>query len=372
MASPGKHLEARIADLFGYREAILFGRARSGVITLLEVLGLGPGAGFVMPSNICPSLVMAVHSSGTAISLADVSESNGLASDDALVEQMHRAARPGVVMPSHLYGFVQSYPKTLVTARALGWFVLENDTIATRARLNGANRTAFGDALVVSFGYAKAIEAGGGGVVLTDDIALAHELRSSERTLPPLDDSALEAEDKFMLFARQLRNLHGTESALSDQERESRLFDQAPTCRYSFPENLEAPLANALDNFPHVIAERRRKVEKWNQLLTPFADALPAPQAECVVPWRLIRRAPGIRDRLVEALRKEGIDAGTNFPPLSSSFPILFPGGQHVGAERWGREVLNLWLSSAYEAPQMERAALIIGETLSRANTINR
>ena len=111
-------LEGRIADLFGYSDAILFGRARSGVLALLDVLGLSRDAGFIMPSNICPSLLMAVHSYGSKIGLADVSELNGLPSDNTFVEAMQQAERPGVVMPTHLYGFVQPYPKTVANARA--------------------------------------------------------------------------------------------------------------------------------------------------------------------------------------------------------------------------------------------------------------
>lgn len=366
MKSSRTDLPVRLADLFGYNDAILFGRARSGVLALLDILGLSPEAGFIMPANLCPSLLMAVHSSGTSIRLADVSELNGLASDDALVEAMQQASRPGIVMPTHLYGFVQPYPKTTAVARENGWFILENDTISTGVLLDGGNRRAIGDALLVSFGYAKGIEAGGGGALLTDDRVLARELRSRAETFPPLDTSALNAEEEFTLFARQLRNSQGKQNSLSAQTRENLLFERAPAYRYSFPENLEASLSAALNGFQKTIDGRRHKVDLWDHFLEPYANALLAPQAECIVPWRLIRRAPGIRDPIVSALRKAGIDAGTNFPPLCSSFPVLFPGEPPAGAERWGREVLNLWLSPANEVPQMILAANIIGDILSR------
>lgn len=268
-------------------------------------------------------------------------------------------------MPTHLYGFVQSYAQTLAEARACGWFVLENDTIATRARFAGAGGTAFGDALVVSFGYAKGIEAGGGGAMLTDDVALAHELRSREHGFPPLDDAALKAEVEFMLFARRLRNRQFAATGLSGHDGEKKLFERAPGCQYRFPENLEAPLSFALEGFSEVVEKRRRQVEIWDRFLAPFDDALLAPQADCVVPWRLIRRVPRVRDRIVAALRKDGIDAGTNFPPLTASFPVLLAGQQYDGAEQWGREVLNLWVTPDYDAERMRRTADVIGDILS-------
>jgi len=363
-------LEARLADLFGYGDAVLFGRARSGVLALLDVLGLNRGAGFVMPANVCPSLLMAVHSSGAKVDLAEVNETNGLASDTALVEAMQQEARNGVVMPTHLYGFVQAYPRTVANARAHGWFILENDTIATRARLAGAGRSAFGDALLLSFGYAKAIEAGGGGAMLTDDMALADALRSRQEEFPPLDDAAQKEEEEFMLLARKLRNRCLEETGVSARAAEARLFESMPGCRYRFPENLEIPLSAALTGFPKVVGNRRQKLEMWTHFLAPFDDALIAPQADCVVPWRLIRRVPRIRDDIVAALRNDGLDAGTNFPSLTNSFPKLFCGQRFAGAEQWGREVLNLWLTPDYDAVRMKRAADVIGCILARQHEI--
>lgn len=371
MGSFRNQLETRIADLFGYSDAVLFGRARSGVVALVDILGLNRGAPFIMPSNLCPSLLIALHSCGAKAHLAGVCKSNGLASDAALVEAMHAATQPGIVMPTHLYGFVQPYPKTVASARTRGWFVLENDTMATRARLDGAERSAFGDALLVSFGYAKTIEAGGGGAMLTDNVALARELRSRAQAFPLLDDAAQKAEEEFMLLGRRLYNRQTETSGLSAGDREAMLFEHAPDCQYRFPDGLEQGLSNALTGFQDAIADKREKLKMWKYFLAPFDHALFAPEADCVVPWRLIRRAPGIRDTIVTALRNDGIDAGTNFPPLNNSFPGLFSGQHFADAEQWGREVLNLWLAPAYDAARMKRAADIIGTTLSQPYEIS-
>ncbi len=356
----------RLSDLFGYGEVVLFGRARSGVVALIHVLRLSRDAAFIMPSNLCPSLLLAVHSCGVTVNLASVDKSNGLASDSELVKAMNRAAGPGVVMPSHLYGFVQAYPQVVANAQTAGWFVLENDTVATKTRSAGAARIAFGDALLVSFGYAKGIEAGGGGALLTDDTSLARELRSLECHFPPLDSGAIRAEEEFMLFDRQLRTKQFQGAEITGREREQILFQKAPGCRYRFPDVLELPLASAIDRFPAVLEDRRRRVEQWDCLLAPYSGKIMEAQADCVTPWRLIRRVPGARDSVVSALRDEGIDAGTNFPPLTSSFPTLLAGQCDEGAEQWGREVLNLWLTPTYDATRMKRAVDVIGAVLSR------
>jgi dTDP-4-amino-4,6-dideoxygalactose transaminase len=357
-------LESRVADLFGYSNAIFFGRARSGVAALLTVLGLSPDTAFIMPSNLCSSLLLAVHSSGVKIELVGVSESNGLPSDLALVDAMKRTALPGLIMPTHLYGFVQPCSQTLAYARANNWFVLENDTLATRACLGGASRTAFGDALLVSFGYAKTIEAGGGGALLTNDRSLARELQKQADSFILLDDRAQQAENDFMLLDRYLRNTPFEESGISFNDREKLLFTRAPNFKFSFPENLLEPLSLAIDGLSIKVDEKRRRIEMWNHFLSPFDDVLLRPDIDYMVPWRLIRRVPGIRDKVVYALRQVKIDAGTNFPPLTTSFPSLFQNQLNAAADQWGLEVLNLWLSSDYGAEQMLQTAEVIERVL--------
>ena len=125
------------------------------------------------------------------------------------------------------------------------------------------------------------------------------------------------------------------------------------------------------DDFPQTLCNRRASAAAWARFLAPFDDVLIAPYVQCVVPWRVVRRAPGTRDRVVAALRGAGIDAGTNFPALTTSFPSLFDGQRYAGAEHWGRDVLNLWVTPAYDDRRMGQVAEVIHACLSE-NTGNR
>ena len=353
-------LEARIAELFGYAHAVLFGMARSGVSALLDALDFRHRP-FVIPSNLCPNLLLTLHAGGAKAVLADADDTCGLPSDSAFVEAMRNGDEVGIVMPTHLYGFVRDYSMTLREARSRGWFVLENDTIATRARLPGECRKSSGDALVVSFGYAKGIEAGGGGAMLTDDALLARELRSIGKTFPPLDDRAIQTENEFMIFVRKMRGSGQLENAL---------LEKAPPCRFSFPQFLEEPLARALEGFNGEVEDRFGRMEIWEQALAPYSDSLLPAGVECAVPWRLIKRVPRFRDEIVNALRAEGIDAGTNFPSLFASFPTLLAGQEGEGAKRWENEVLNLWLTPRYDRRLIRQAADAIGRIVSRSDRV--
>lgn len=364
MSAVVSHVEARLSDLFGYAGAVLFGRARSAISVLLEILGAGDGFNFVMPSNICSAVFAAARSSGAKVRLVAVSCDNGLASDRDLAAAVRKAEGPGVVMPAHLYGFVEDYPKTRAAAADAGWFVLENDSMAAKARLDKNDPGAvFGDALLVSFGYAKVIDAGGGGALLTNDAKLAEELKKAAMQLPPLDGEARAREEWRMGERRRLRRAPNDDAA-ARKSLDNIFFAEAEDLRHGFPDDLIAPLLSSLAALPETAARRRKRAEMWDTALAPFTDALKAPAVYQPVPWRVIRRVPGRRDAVVAALREGGIDAGTNFPPLSGTFPALPADRNQEDGAAWGQQVLNLWVTDDYDLIRIRRAAGIIGNAV--------
>ena len=160
-------VERRLSDLFGYEYVVLFGRARAGLVAVLEEVGV-QGNPVLVPSNICLAVLASVMAAGMKPRLAPVSPLTGLAEDDRLANKLEAdSASQGVVMPTHLYGQLADYSRTRRLVAERGWFLLENDSLAATVSQRGEIR-AFGDALLVSFGSGKAIDAGGGGAVLTE------------------------------------------------------------------------------------------------------------------------------------------------------------------------------------------------------------
>lgn len=158
-------LESKLARLFGFEYTVMLGRARSGLAALIEIFrdGQNNPVAVILPENICPVLVTAIRAGGGYAVPVPVSAETGLPDDGAFVKAMNDIDAPGIVMPTHLYGFEGEYPQTVTLARSKNWFILENDANATR--IGGGT---FGDALLVSFGYAKPIEIGSGGGGNTD------------------------------------------------------------------------------------------------------------------------------------------------------------------------------------------------------------
>lgn len=346
-------VERALADLFGYSYAILFGRARSALVTLLEIVGVHERFPVLLPSNICPAVLTAICGAGATPQLVPVCIANGLPPDESLAREIESRGIGGVVMITHLYGFRQSYPQTLAAAARQGWFVLENDSLAVTARLDSsAGRTAFGDALLVSFGYAKTLEIGGGGAVLTDDHAVASELRHRANLFPPLGDAAIAAEAKFTELRRRYRQQPLSMPRLA----EGLLPAELKELRYAFPAQHAGSLTSRIRELPELVRRRQERAAFWEQELKRLGEVLIAPNIAPVIPWRVIRRAPCYRSRLVSELRKNGFDAGTNFPPLVDSYPNLLGEQRFPAAEQWGSEVINFWVSDDYDDDRIKMA----------------
>lgn len=337
-------IEQRLCGLFGYEHAILFGRARAGLVAVLEEVGTRGGP-VIIPSNVCVAVLAAVMAAERTPRLAPVSPQSGLADDERLADAVLAASTPtGVVMPTHLYGQVADYDLTRRLAAERGWFIFENDSLAATISSKRQFRT-FGDALLVSFGAGKTIDAGGGGAVLTNDGSLASALWRRARHWAVFDDAAEIVENNLVLVRRHLHALR--REAISES-----VFDlDVSYCRYALSDFQRPRIAEGLDGFFAQNEQRLARLACWQAALRNLAAELAPPTLPTPTPWRAVFRfdRPQLRNAVVDALRKAGFDAGTNYPPLTDFFPRLLQGQSHDDAEKWGQAVMTLWLDRTYD-----------------------
>ncbi len=338
----------RLCELFGFERAVFFGHGRAGLTAVLQALGMADKP-LLFGSNVCPAVLAAAVAARCRPVSVEVSPLTGLPTPSAFLQAMKSEPCPGVVMPAHLYGFWESYQEL----RDKGWFVLENDTLCA-ARAKGLQRRAIGDALLVSFNQTKTIEAGIGGVILTNDLGLARSLQAIAGSWPEVSESDDRVEYELILVRRHLRSLG--RGALGEQ-----LLDlDVARVKRKLPAQACLAISEALDRYEVVIAEKWARVDIWERALSPLSGHLLSPDAELAIPWRLTRRLgqPELRDPLLAALRSAGFDAGSNYPPLARDFPNMLP--RQRDAERWGDAVLNLWLTSDYDKERIESAFKVI------------
>ncbi len=369
MAAAGKSrrdTENRTADLFGYDFGVLFGRGRSALTALLETVGNNKDTPFLLPSNICPSVVAAAVAAKIKIVTVPVDNTTGLPTDISFCKAMEEFPTPGVVMLAHLYGFKGEYDQTLALAKNNGWFVLENDTAAVTARDSAqAKKLAVGDALLVSFGAGKVLNGGAGGGLLSDDGGLIKSLSKQAAHYPLLDEVAEATEAQLMMVRRLLRNDPvGTSNMISLYEKF--LPYEISGTRFALPETFDDQILSALDR----VAEEREKrcyhVEEWRQAMAHVgADVICSPLAQ-PSPWRFVARLKKHRNEVVAVLRMADVDVGTNYPPVQEFFPRTIDSVVQESSRAWGEQVLNLWLTADYDMARKNDVAAKIAVTMAK------
>lgn len=354
MAGSPHFVENKLAELFGFEYTVMLGRARSGLAALIEVLrdGSDNPVPVILPENICPVLVTAIRAGGGYAVPVPVSPKTGLPDDKDFIKTINTLEKPGIVMPTHLYGFEGNYVQTMQLAREKNWFILENDTNAIRLE-----STSTADALLVSFGYAKPIEIGTGGALLTNDGALARTLQQRVSGYVILDDNARKKEEDCMLRRRVLRAGQTT----SDTLEQICEVETGLSC-FRFDGAHSDLLLQKLDQFPEERARRVVLCDLWDRALAPLDRILePVPLAQ-PVPWRLIRRVQVGRDHFAQRLWHNDIDAGINYRSLWREVPGGYLTGTPTEPDLWGEQVLNLWVTENYNRERIKMAGQLLEE----------
>lgn len=358
--TPRGSCEDQLSRLFGYEHVVLFGRARAGLVAVVEEIG-GHAAPVVIPSNICVAVLAAILAAGAKPVLVPVSPESGLVDDSRFAAAIRGNSSPnGIVMPTHLYGMLGDYRKARRAASEQSWFVLENDSLAATI---GLNHRGSADALLLSFGSGKTLDAEGGGAILTNDSRLAAALVRRAEGWPPVRDDD-EATETHLILAR--RHLHALGYAAAS---ESLLDVDVANARSGFNRSSVAKILDALAKFQSENEQRQERLEQWQRALAGLAPALSRPSIAPRSPWRGVFKFQDglLRDEVVKALRRNGFDAGTNYPPLTDFFPNLLHGQDYADAKQWGCTVLTLWLTQQYDSATIGEAANVIRKIIGAA-----
>ena len=176
-------LEAALARHVGVRHAIGCASGTDALLLVLMAWGIGRGHAVLVPAFTFAATAEAVALLGATPVLCDVDEATFCLDPSSLGRgiEMARARadlEPRAVIPVDLFGQPADYEAILPIARAASLLVLQDAAQSFGARLHGIPAGRQGDAAATSFYPSKPLGAyGDGGAVLTDDDALAEEIR---------------------------------------------------------------------------------------------------------------------------------------------------------------------------------------------------
>jgi perosamine synthetase len=307
-----RRFEREFAAYCGVRYGVATHNGTVALHLALVALGLGPGDEVILPSLTFVATANAVRYTGATPVLVD-SEPATWAIDPAAAARAI-TPRTRAVIPVHLYG----HPADMDPLRALadqhGLTLIEDAAESHGARYKGRRTGSLSDAAIFSFYGNKIITTGEGGMIVTDDAALA------ERCFF-LENQAKQAGNPYW----------HTEIG----------YNYRMT-------NVQAAIGVAqLERIDELVAGRLRHAAHYRRRLAEVPGLTPPPCAEWAenVYWMytvLVEDEYGLdRDTLMARLRELGIETRPVFYPIHT-LPMYQQGLHLPVAEEIGRKGINL------------------------------
>jgi|ERR1017187_3758689 dTDP-4-amino-4,6-dideoxygalactose transaminase len=170
-----REFETQIARFVGVRHAIGTGNATDALELIVKAAGIGPGDEVIVPSHTFIATAASVRNNGAAPVLADCDDDHLI--DPASVESLI-TSRTKAIMPVQLNGRMCDMDRLLAITAKHGVLLFEDSSQALGAKFKGRSAGSFGYAGVFSFYPAKVLGCfGDGGIVVTNDDALAEKIR---------------------------------------------------------------------------------------------------------------------------------------------------------------------------------------------------
>ncbi len=277
--------EKAVGALHQMPHSVAVSSATAGLHLIYLALGIGPDDVVLIPSFAWPSAANMVARVGAIPFFVDVDPVTANMKADTLKRGLELARKSGLGKPRavvvvHEFGLPAPMAEILEVARGEDLMVIEDAACALGASHQGKPLGHSGRATVFSFHPRKSVSTGEGGVVVTNELALAETIRS-------------------------LRN-HGQEMRDGQRDFTSAGFN------YRLTEMQAAVGLAQLARLTGILEVRKRLVARYlNQLGGLSGLSLPANHPEHT--WQTFMvtlDSPARRDRVQEVCKASGIETG--------------------------------------------------------------
>jgi len=338
-----RDFEKSVESFTGARHAIAGSNGTASLHAMMLACGLGPGDAVLVPALSFIATANAVTYTGATCVFADCEPRRFNMDLDLLEDFLSkkcRRARGGLILKgtrlrvrallaTHILGYPMDMDLTAALARRHGLMLLEDAAESVGSSWKGRHTGTFGRVGALSFNGNKIITSGGGGMVLTNDDALARSVRHLTTQAKRGDEYAHDA----VGYNYRMTNIAAA-LGLSQME--------------------------LLPDF----LEQRERIGGW------YRDALPGAEVEPVHPdaswnrWLItaVVRGKGRRDALLRRLAAAGCQARPLWQPLPLQKPYRgHPTTGFPNARRAYADSVSLPSSTSLTRAQVERVARAIG-----------
>jgi dTDP-4-amino-4,6-dideoxygalactose transaminase len=315
--------EREFSTWLGVPHAVAVNSGTSALLLGLKALGVGPGDEVMVPSHTAFPTIEPIFWAGATPVFVEVDDSYTMDP-----QAVRRALSPAtkVLLPVHLYGHPADLDPLMAVARERDLAVLEDCCQAHGAEYRGRKVGTFGRAAAFSFFPSKNMTvAGDGGMLVTADADVAET-------------------------CRMLRN-HG---------RRSKYEHEMIGLNLRFNEIQAAVGRVQLRHLDEFTAGRRQAARWYTELLDPERLLLPTEASWAKAVYHLFVVRTPLRDRLAEALRRDGIATGIHYPLPTHLQPATLAACPRVTlpvTERLVTEILSLPMHPALTREQVEYVA---------------
>jgi dTDP-4-amino-4,6-dideoxygalactose transaminase len=173
-------LEEEFKKYFGVKYAISFNSGRSGLMAILEAMGIKECDEILLQAFTCNSAVNPILNLGAKPVFVDIDETINLNPEDL---KKKITSRSKVVMVQHTFGWPVQIDEILDICRKHNLFLIEDCAHSLGAKYKGKFCGTFGDAAFFSFGRDKIISSVFGGMAVTNDEKIGEGIKEFQEKL---------------------------------------------------------------------------------------------------------------------------------------------------------------------------------------------
>lgn len=353
--------EKSVADYTGARYAVAVSSATAGLHLAAVVAGVGPGSTLVTsPITFLASSNAAFYAGGKPL-FADIDAATVNMDPQSLADVIRKDGNVRAVVPVHYGGLPCDMAEISTVARAAGAVVIEDAAHALGGLYADGSKVGsnpFSDMTVFSFHPVKAVAAGEGGVITTNNEAYYRQLlRLRSHGINKLDDS--------YVFP---------DNAVEDGKPNPWYYEMTELGYHYRITDIQCALArsqmNKLDSF---IARRRELALAYDDAFAAFKNLVPGQARESrsrsglhLYVVRIAFDRIGLsRGDVMRKLREYGVGSQVHYIPVTSQ-PYYHERGyrtsDHPNAEHFYREALSIPLFYSLTDDEQQKVIGALGE----------
>ena len=329
-------------SIHNLNQSLFTGRGSTALYLILKALSL-KSRGILVPSNVCEIVVATIRYAGYQPVFTDVDPISGNAELRHFQSAFNNDCKIILAVPN--FGTPINISQISEWAKAKNLFLIEDMCNATGSFYENTELGTIGDAAIYSFGYAKIIEFGIGGLLTVKNEELRKECRGIAQNLPEYDSNYTDAEKELTHKLHLIRN--NTQINLFDSY--THLYDHYSkylVFRLSKEKELELKDFINKHNLEENLKERKSKARIYQTISHPKLQHRPMIQGDIVWRYTLLAQNQSIRDQIVLNLRENNFIVSTWYPSLVEYFSLAQKNSKYPGYHVLTMKLFSLRLST--------------------------